>query len=261
MSPAVRGGVLAGLGNQTRREAATWWANAHRWRQALVWSVVIGGLLAGMLWVLPAILAGVNGAVAVQLEPVEAAAQFGALAVVLTGAGVVISSQGLLLDARRAGLLERLLSKPLARPALLLAGLVGHSSGLLAAAVVVPWLAVWALLSVAAGQPWSAGRVAGTAVLAALVVLFHVGLVLALSVVTGSRGVVLAVPLALLVGADLISAAAPWTAHVSPYVVGRLAAGLLATGELMAVGPLLATVACTGMLLKLALWRFAGEEL
>jgi hypothetical protein len=43
--------------------------------------------------------------------------------------------------------------------------------------------------------------------------------VLALSVLTGSRGAVLAIPLALLVGGDLIVAVAPWAAHISQYLL------------------------------------------
>jgi hypothetical protein len=73
-----------------------------------------------------------------ELDLVEAAAQFAELATVITAAGVVILSQGLLLDDQRGGLLEWLLSKPLSRLALLLAKLAGHTSGLLAAIVALP---------------------------------------------------------------------------------------------------------------------------
>ena len=237
-----------------------WWATSRWWRQTTVWAVLLGGLLTAMLWLLPAVLAGVEGARA-ELDLVEAAAQFAELATVVTAAGAVILSQGLLLDDQRGGLLEWLLSKPLSRPALLLAKLAGHTSGLLAAVVALPWLAVWALLSVAGSAVWPAGRVAGTVALVALVVAFHAALVLALSVVTASRGVVLAVPLALLVAGDLVVTAAPWTAHVSPYLLARLAAGVLATGELMAVWPVVATMGWTLLLVVVAVWRFQRQEL
>ncbi len=253
--------LTAGLANQTRREASTWWATGRWWRQSLVWSVLLGGLLAAMLWVLPGVLAGVEGAEAPSAEASEVAAQFTELAAFVSAVGVVILTQGVLLDDERLGLTEWLLSKPLSRPALVAAKLIGHASGLLVTVVAVPWLVVYALLWVADGQAWPLGRFLATVGLLALFVLFHLALVLALSAVTGSRGAVLAVPLALLVGADLIAATAPWAADVLPYLTNRVAAALLVTGDLVAVGPVLATAVTTVALAALAMWRFARREL
>jgi hypothetical protein len=261
MTAPFRGTVLAGLGNQTRREAAMWWATPRWWRQALVWTAGLGALLVAMLWVLPAVLAGVEGAEVPRLTPTETAGQFAELALVLTAVGVVILSQGLLLDDQRGGLLEWLLSKPLSRPApLLLAKLSGHSSGLLVAAVAIPWIAVWAVLSIALGEPWPLTSLVATAVLAALFAVFHVVFVLALSVLTGSRGAVLAIPLALLVGGDLIVAVAPWAANISPYLLPRLAAGLLVTGDLLVTWPVFAVVGWAAALLAIAIWSFGRQE-
>jgi ABC-type transport system involved in multi-copper enzyme maturation permease subunit len=252
---------LAGLGNQTRREAAMWWSTGRWRRQALVWTLVLGGLLAAMLWVLPAVFAGIEGAEAMTDDVVQVAAQFAELAAFVSAVGVVILTQGLLLDDQRSGLTEWLLSKPLSRPGLLVAKLFGHSSGLLVSVVLIPWAAVYALLSRAAGAPWPMGRFVATVALIGVFVIFHVALVLALSALTGSRGVVLAVPLALLVGADLVVTAAPWMADGMPYLLNRVAAALLATGELAAVGPPLAAVAGAVVLAAVAVWRFAQQEL
>jgi ABC-type transport system involved in multi-copper enzyme maturation permease subunit len=175
--------------------------------------------------------------------------------------GVVILAQGVLLDEQRSGLTEWLLSKPLSRPALVLAKLAGHSSGLLVSVVLVPWAAVYVLLSVAAGTPWPVGRFVGTVALVGLFVVFHLALVLALSALSGSRGAVLAVPLALLVTADLLVSMAPWAADAMPYLVNRVGAALLATGDVAAVGPLLATAGWTVALAGAAVWRFNRQEL
>lgn len=238
-----------------------WWATGRWWRQGLLWSVVLGGLLAGMLWVLPTLLAGVEDAEATPTDVAEVAVQFTELAAFVSALGVVILAQGVLLDDQRLGLTEWLLSKPLSRPALVAAKLAGHASGLVFAIVVAPWIFVYALLSVAGGQAWPAGRFVATVALVALFVAFHLALVLALSAVTGSRGVVLAVPLALLVGADLIATTVPWTADLLPYLSNRVAAALLVTGEVVAVGPVLATAVATVVLAAVAMWRFAHREL
>ena len=143
----------------------------------------------------------------------------------------------------------------------MLAKFTGHAGGLAVAAVVIPWLAVWLLLTAAEGAAWPAARWAGTVALMTLFVLFHVALVLALNATTWSRGAALGVPLALLVGSDLVTASLPWVAGVNPYLLGRLAGGLLSTGELMAVGPPIAAAAATVVLLAVAIWRFTRQEL
>jgi ABC-type transport system involved in multi-copper enzyme maturation permease subunit len=250
----------AGLGNQTRREAATWWATGRWWRQGLVWLVVLAGLFALMYWFLPAMLAEVDPGAGPAADLTETAAQFAELATLVTAVGVIILANGLLLDDQRDGVLEWLLSKPLARPSLVVAKLAGHASGLLVALVLMPSVALYALLTVAASEPWPLGRFLGAMAILGSFVVFHLALVLALSALTRSRGVVLAVPLALLVGADVVLGAVPALAHGAPYVLGRIAGALLATGQLVAVGPLAATAVWTLLLLTVAVWRFTQQE-
>jgi ABC-type transport system involved in multi-copper enzyme maturation permease subunit len=251
----------AGFGNQTRRESSTWWATHRWWHQTLVWTAVLGGALAAMFWVLPGLFAGMEGADAPTLDTVETAAQFAELAGFISAVGVIIVCQGVLLDDQRAGLFEWVLSKPLSRPALLLATFTGNAGGLLVAVVVGPWLVVYPLLSLGAGEAWPVGRFVATAALTALFVLYHLALVLAVSVWTGSRGVVLAVPLGLLVLTDLVVAGAPWLADLVPYVLNRVAAAVLISGELPTLTPILATVAWTVLLLGASVWRFDRQEL
>lgn len=255
------GAWKAGLGNQTRREASMWWSTGRWWRQGAVWTILLGGLLAAMLWVLPGLFAEIEGAETMGADLLTNAAQFAEVAAFVSAVGVVILAQGLLLDDQRLGLTEWLLSKPLSRPALVLAKLTGHASGLLAAIVALPWVAVYGLLSVAAGAPWPLGRFLGTVALVGVFVVFHLALVLALSAVFGNRGAVLAVPLALLVTADVVIGAAPWLAGWLPYTLNRVAAALLATGEIAAAGPLAAALVWSALLLGVAVWRFDRQEL
>jgi hypothetical protein len=107
--------MLAGLGNQARREASMWWSTGRWLRQALVWTFLLAGLLTAMLWVLPAVFADIDGA-AMTDDAVQVAAQFTELAAFISAVGVVILVQGVLLDDQRSGLTEWLLSKPLSRP-------------------------------------------------------------------------------------------------------------------------------------------------
>jgi len=255
-SPA---GPLTGAGNQLRREFASWWGTGRWWRQALVWSGILGALFAVMHWVLPALLPDDAGLPVATIE--QTARQFTELTAIVVAIGVVLLTQGLLLDERRNGVLEWLLSKPLTRPALIGARFVGHGAGLVLAVVALPWVVVHLLLSVAAGQAWHPGRSLATVGMLALLVVFHLALILALSTLTASRVVVLAVPLALIVGADLVATAMPWAFEVLPWMLGRVGGTYLAQGVLVTPWPLLATVGWTVLLLILAMWRLERTEL
>lgn len=255
---ASRGGPLTGVANQTRREAGQWWATRRWWTSALAWTVVLNGVLALLLWVVPR-LDGPAELAAFDLT--ELAVQFAGLAAVLTAAGTVLVTQGLLLDDRRDGLVEWLLSKPLARPALIVAKFAGHAPALLVVAVVIPWMGVWLQLSVAAGEPWPAGRWLAAVALVALLAAFQLSLVLALSTVTASRAMVLAVPLAALVASDVVTSFAPWTADWLPWGIGRISGVVLTHGDLVSAQLVVVTVAATAAAVLAAAWRFSRVEL
>lgn len=253
--------LVAGMGNLTGREAAAWWVTG-RWRlHTLVWTAVLVGLLTLMLWVLPAVLGEAETGGAMSGDVGEAAIQFPDLAGVVMAIGVVLLTQGILLDERRNGVLEWLLSKPVARPAVVLAKFFGQGSALVVTIAVVPWVAVHLLLSIAAGQLWSPAR--SLAALGALVlsVAFHLALVLALSTLTSSRVAVLAIPLVLIVSADGITSLWPELFHVLPWSLGPVASVLLADGVLVSGWPLATTAGWTLLLLATASAALQRAEL
>lgn len=253
--------VLAGLGNLTGREAAAWWATG-RWRlHTLVWTGLMAGLLALMLWVLPALLREAEGGGVPSGDVGEAAIQFPDLAAVVMAIGVVLLTQGILLDERRNGVLEWLLSKPVARPAVVLAKFLGQGSALAVTIVLVPWLAVHLLLSVAAGQLWSPTRSLAALGALVLVVAFHLSLMLALSALTTSRVAILAIPIVLIVSSDGIASVWPELFHVLPWSLGAIASVLLAEGVLVSPWPLVATAGWIVALLGVAAAALQRAEL
>jgi ABC-2 type transport system permease protein len=252
---------LAGLGNLTGREAAAWWATG-RWRLHMtVWTALLAGLLVLMLWVLPALLDEAEAGGAVSGDVGEAAIQFPDLAAVVMAIGVVLLTQGILLDERRNGVLEWLLSKPVARPAVVLAKFLGQGSALVVTIAVVPWVAVHLLLSVAAGRLWSPTQSLAALGALMLVVAFHLALMLALSTLTTSRVAVLAVPIVLIVASDGITSLWPELFHVLPWSLGAVASVLLADGVLVSGWPLVSSVVLTVLLLALASAALQRAEL
>lgn len=258
---ASRRGPLAGLGNLTGREAAAWWATG-RWRlHTLVWTVLLAGLLVLMLWLLPAMLGDTEAGATISGDVGEAAIQFPELAAVVMAIGVVLLTQGILLDERRNGVLEWLLSKPVARPAVVLAKFLGQGSALVVTIALVPWLVAHLLLSVAAGELYSPARSLGALAALVLVVAFHLALMLALSTLTSSRVAILAVPIVLIVSADGATSLWPELFHVLPWSLGGLASVLLAEGVLVSAWPLVATAGWTVVLLAVAAVALQRAEL
>jgi ABC-type transport system involved in multi-copper enzyme maturation permease subunit len=252
-------GPLVGFGNQTSRELGAWWSTGRWRRQAVAWSAILGGLFVLMRWALPALLPDDVGAVAATIE--QTVLQFTEMIAIVTAIGVVLLSAGVIIDERQDGVLEWLLSKPLTRPALIAAKFTGHGVGLLVTVVVIPWMIAYLLLGIAAGGPWHAGRTLAAIGMIGLVAVFHLAFVLALSTFTEGRVAVLAIPLVLIVGADLVTAVVGELFHVLPWSLGRVAGAYLAEGIVVTVWPIVATVGWTALLLVLASWRLQRTEL
>lgn len=249
---------LQGFANQTRREAGTWWSTARWWVHMVIWTSIVNGLLAVMLWVVPR-LENLMGGVEITVE--GSAAQFAGMAGMITAIGVVVTSQGILVDEHRVGLLEWMLSKPLSRGALLAAKFVAHALAILAVLVLVPWLGVLAQLSIAHGGLWPLGRWLGGMALVGLLAVFHLALVLALSALTWSRALIVALPLVGIIGTDLVVAFLPGAFGVLPWSLGPLAGPVLAGGILIGPGPILTTAVLTLVCLAAAAVGLRRKEL
>ena len=250
--------AMTGFSNQMSREWGTWWATGRWWVQAVVWLLLTNGLLGAMLWIVPN-LEGMTGAPTMTVQ--ESAAQFMGVAAALVSIGTVVLAQGILIDDQRSGVLEWMLSKPLGRGSLVAAKFGGQAVGLVVTVVIVPWTVVLAQLSAARGGLWPVWQwLAGVGVLT-LLVLFHLALVLVVSVLTWSRALVLAVPLAGILGADLLVAAAPGLVSWLPWSGGRVAGPLLGDGVLVSAGPLLVAGVLTVGCLLVAAWGMRRAEL
>jgi hypothetical protein len=127
--------------------------------------------------------------------------------------------------------------------------------------VLLPWLVIHLVLSVAAGGLWSPGRSLAVAALLGLVVLFHLAAVLLLSTLTSSRVAVLAIPIVAVVSADGVTGLVPDAFYVLPWSLGPIASVLWADGVLLTPWPIVATVAWTALALLLAAVRMQRAEL
>ena len=151
---------LRGFSNLFNKENRAWWGTRRWWINALLWTVLLGGLTAIMLF-------GPNEEVleATEAEIAQAGGvtgytlwvglnvffQFG---VSVLAIGTIILSQDLIIGERQSGVAEWLLSKPVTRRAYVLAKMAAHALPILALLVGLPSAVVYGLLSFRMGAPF-----------------------------------------------------------------------------------------------------------
>ena len=276
LQPKRPTGRLTGFGNLVLRESRKWWGTRRWWMQALIWLAILNGFVVFGLHIMPGIVdeAAVemeaNGNSTANLMAGEEFQQdvpnamFG-LATFLLPVGVIILVQSQVYAEKRSGVAAWIMSKPVARPAYLLAKLLADAAGILLVMVVIQMIPAYLLMT-------SVIEVNTTDFLAAvgmlvLLLLFYQSFTLMMSVIGSSTEVVMGASLGLLLGGlvlkdpltrmldDLIFLT-PWTLPdaISLTLSGQPLPDVMQV-TLVAV-PLL-TLICLGVMF----WQFRRQEL
>lgn len=248
------GGALRGFANLLSKELATWTRTRSGWVQLVLWLAILNGLMTLPLVFMRETLAG-------EETPFTAAMDmFFNLGGLLPYAAVVILAHGAIIGERQLGTAAWVLSKPVARSAFVLTKFVAYGLALFVLALVLPGLVAYGALSFEAGAPIDAARFAAGVGMLALGLLWYLALTLMLGTLASTRGAVLAVPLVLLVGGDMLIMLWPTLAELGPWMLGRMAMLVADGGPLLSPWPLLSTALGTVAFLAIALWRFGREE-
>jgi ABC-2 type transport system permease protein len=195
-------GWRTGLANLLRKENRAWWASRRWLMQGLLWALVVDGLTAVMLFIMPWLIKMLGAPEMDSLSMgVEALFKFGSLALAF---GAVILVQDAILGERQLGVTEWLLSKPVSRPAYVLSKLLAHGIGVLVILVILPGVLGYGLLSLALGEPFPLPAYLVGMVGLAVHTLFYLTLTLMLGVLTANRRVLLGTSMGLLLGGLMI---------------------------------------------------------
>lgn len=176
--------------------------------------------------------------------------------------GVVTSAQDLILKERQMGTAAWVLTKPVARPAFVLAKLLGSGLAVLVLMTLVPSLLFMAQTTIGLGQgPALAWFVPAVGILVASHG-FYLALTLCLGTVFDTRGAVAGSAIGFLFAGQVVGGLRPELAHVFPWQLHGIASAVAQGSPAPAWWwqPVLATVAWTVALSALAIWRFAREE-
>jgi len=219
---------LRGFANLVRKESGSWLSTRRWWINALLWPVIIGGLVANMIFVptivdlaSPEEVARVGSVTAYAISMgVSVFFEFGVLAV---GIGTVILCQDLIIDEKQSGVTEWILTKPVTRRAYVLAKLLTNTVFILLFLVGIPTVLTYILLSMRTGTPfpWLPFMV-GVYVMI-LHSLFYLTLTLMLGTFFSSRAPILGIALGVLFGGNLLAGLIRPLLYITPWSLAKLA--------------------------------------
>jgi ABC-2 type transport system permease protein len=265
-------GWRSGFANLMRQENGRWWRTRRWWVQSLVWLVALNGIVVFALWIAPMIGSGEAEAGDVQARwkfNEEASAEVFALMLQFMGIfpvfGVLVMAQGAIVGEKQAGTAAWILSGPVSRAAFILSKLVANAIGFLVTGVVLQGLIAYLQMALRLGGFLPLIPIVTALSLHALHLLFYLTLTLMLGTFFNSRGPVLAIPIAILIGQGILESLAkgfapwfPW--HILPAKLPGLA-GIAALGEpLPSFSPIVAVSLSSLVFVLLAIWRFEREE-
>jgi ABC-2 type transport system permease protein len=252
-------GWRMGLANMLAKESRAWWRTRRWWVQCLLALLLLNLVMALNL-------RGGQRVDSVALNFLMTAALFVPVA-------VVSMAQDSILGERHSGTAAWVLSKPLRRPAFILAKLIANGLGMLVAWVVLPGAIAYFQLNAAGRLHLSALGFAEAMALDYLNLLFYLTLALMLATLFNGRGAVLGICL-LVAWSGLmqfiiqpVEKYVPWLNMVLPWrllmPIGKdsaLAGCLAMRLPLPTVTPIIATVLWCVLFVAVAIWRFRREE-
>jgi len=253
-----------GFANLLAKENRTWWGTRRWWVQAGLWTVVVNGLMAFLLFAMPVMLqlnedpadAASYDAV---VQSVGALFQIGTVALAL---GAILLSQDQILGERQSGVIEWVLSKPVSRASYFLSKLAADAMAVVVLLVALQSAIAYGLISLANGGLFPLIPFLAAAGGLAVNTLFYLALTLMMSVLTDNRGTLLGVTLGMLFGGLLVGSLMGTYSLFTPWSMTAAlpAIALQTTLPLPTWLPLCVTVALTLLCIAVALWRFRTME-
>jgi ABC-2 type transport system permease protein len=246
-------GWRSGLSNLMRAGFHAWWGTKTWLVQALLWTAVINGSLAAIIW----------GSAP---EDLSVFTLYGVMTM-FASIAVVIVMQDEIVGEKRSGTAAWVLSKPVSRPAFMLSKLVPNAVGIAATMIAIPSAVLLVQLAFAGVETPYGGFVLGASV-ATLNLMFYLTLTLMLGTLFDSPAPVIGIPLAFAFGQQLIAGIPglggflPWALLVPTGDAEFSVIGALITGEPVAdPGAIVATALACVIFTAVAFWKWDRTEL
>jgi ABC-2 type transport system permease protein len=262
LQPVTTRGWRAGFSNLFRKESRDWWGTRSWLVQAIIWSAILIGILATVLFA------------PMEDEPAGGRAVLGlmvffVLAGIALPIGAIIMGQEEVLDEKRSGTAAWILSKPVSRIAFILAKISANAIGILLIMVLLQGALAYALIAAVTGTTFPVLPYLGALGVLYLAVMFYFLLSLMFSATSNNRGAAIGIPMAVLFGYQFVVGIAPWTLQVTPWGLTNAGsstgmdnsvATALAHGQTASVLPIIATLLWCLLFVVIAVWKFNRDE-
>jgi ABC-2 type transport system permease protein len=263
--PVTARGWRAGFGNIFRKENRDWWGTRSWLVQAIIWTLILIGILATVLFAPteddPSLLL-LGG------KSVLGLTVFFAVAGIALPIGAIIMGQEEVLDEKRSGTAAWILSKPVSRVAFILAKVAANAMGILMIMVLLEGALAYGLIAIVTGRAFPILPYLGALAVLYLNVMFYFLLALMFSAASNSRGAAIGIPMAVLFSYQFLVSLAPWLMEVMPWGLtntgsngqGISTAVALVLGRPVSTLPIIATVIWCVLFVVIAVWRFNHDE-
>jgi ABC-2 type transport system permease protein len=259
-------GWRAGLRNLLRAELQSWWRTHKWWVQSLIWIGVIDFILLTVVL----ISRSDPSAAMPSSELLVLYSVFGGLFPTI---GVNILMQSAIVGEKQSGTAAWILSKPVSRTSFIFSKLLGNAFGVAVTVILIPGLVAYAIITLGAGTSIQPLDFLGGLGIMYLSTVYWLAFTLMLGAFFNSRGAVIGIPLALILGQQFILGLVNW---ISPRIVeflpyalvvplGDEAAGSIASAVILGRPmplwtPIPAAILSIFLFIALAIWRFSREE-
>ena len=258
-------GWRAGLNNLFRKENRDWWGTRSWLVQAIIWTAILIGILATVLF------AETNGSAGFALlggKWVIGLTVFFSVAGIALSIGASIMGQEEVLDEKRSGTAAWILSKPVSRTAFIVAKIIANAIGILIIMILLEGALAYILLSISRGRPLDILPYLAALSVLYLNVMFYFLLALMFSAATNSRGAAIGIPMAMLFGYQFLVGIAPWLLEITPFGLTNPGSNSLqptlavsmALGQPVSPTPIIATLAWCVLFVVVAVWKFNRDE-
>jgi ABC-type transport system involved in multi-copper enzyme maturation permease subunit len=249
-------GWQRGLNNLLDNEFAGWWKTKMWWVQCLIWTSVIVFMLGGVIFS------------SKNFDFTEGIMLYSIFAGLFPAVGVVIIMQDALVGEKTTGTLAWVLSKPVARPAIILSKAAANSLGILVTMVLVPGVFAYALLSVASKAALNPIPFLEAWGIIFLSHLFYLTFTLMLGAFFNARGPVIGLALGLLFLQQYLVGLLPIFRYLLPWTLAiplnnqndAIVPALLSGAPMVTYLPILCVAVECVLFVLLALWRFNKDE-
>ncbi|MFC2028968.1 ABC transporter permease [Chloroflexota bacterium] len=259
-------GWQAGLQNLLRAEFRRWWKTKTWWVQSLIWISIVDFVLFTVVFA-----AKSSSEMAMQLS--ELAVLYGVFGGMFATVGIVVTMQGAIVGEKLSGTAAWVLSKPTSRHSFVLSKMIANGLGVAVTGVLVPGIVAYLILTIGTGSSLPVGDFLFGVSLLVLFSLYWLTFTVMLGTFFNSRGPVIGIPLALVLGQQfvlgILMSISPRLVEFLPFsivmppqdglansIVGDVIIGLQPTTWMPAISSIIAI----GIFIFISIWRFRKEE-